>query len=86
MLGKKALNVNQSSSSSNVKLEKKIDDLVGRLFSLENKENEADESDGSVNINEILQQRIHQLEMTIQKQDKQIKKLNLAVNKLLKNQ
>lgn len=75
----------QSSSGSNQKIEKKLDELIGRVFSLENKNNDVEDSDGSPNINELLQQRIHQLEILTQKQEKKLKTLSTALNKLIKS-
>ena len=75
-----------SSSSSNQKLEKKIDDLIGRVFSLEHKTEEEDESDGGdFSMINSLQQRVHTLELQNQKYEKKLKTLTTAVNKLLKN-
>ena len=73
-----------SSSSSNIKLEKKIDELVGRVFSLEHK-TEEDESESDFSMLNNLQTRTHQLELQIQKQDKVIKKLTASLNKIIKN-
>jgi hypothetical protein len=77
--------VKQSSSYSNSStLEKKLDELIGRVFTLENKGNVEEESEGDFSIIDNLQNRVHSLEMLCNKLEKNNKKLTSVVNKLLK--
>ena len=73
-----------SSTISNQKLEKKIDELISRIFTLENK-TEEDESESDFSMVNTLQTRVHQLELALQKQDKVIKKLTTSLNKIIKS-
>ena len=72
-----------SISNSNNELESQVNSLSMRVFNLENKND--DESDnGATTMNELLQTRIHTLELQNQKQDQKIKKLTTSLNKLIK--
>jgi hypothetical protein len=78
-----------SSSSSSAHLQKKIDELISRVFTLENSSksnDEEEESESDYSMLNSLQTRVHTLEQQNQKLENKLKKLTTAVNKLLKNQ
>lgn len=70
-------------SNSNNELETQVNSLSMRVFNLENK-NDTETDDGATTMNELLQTRIHALELQNQKQDQKIKKLTTSLNKLIK--
>jgi len=66
-------------------LEKRVIDLENKLQIIENKHEDIDESDGGINMIEMLQSRNHDLELKTTKLEAKLKKLTSIVNKLVKS-
>ena len=63
----------------------RINELENKLQIIENRHEDIDESDGGINMIELLQSRNHELELKTTKLEAKLKKLTSIVNKIVKN-
>jgi len=70
---------------NNKMLDLRIIELENKLQIIENKHEDIDESDGGINMIEMLQSRNHDLELKTTKLEAKLKKLTSIVNKLVKS-
>lgn len=70
--------------TQNYILEERVNQLENKLKIIENKTEDVEESDGGINMIELLQTRIYELELKNTKNDAKLKKLMSVVNRLVK--